>query len=70
MDREDGRTVVYEVYRVDQFAKDAFPTVDVYGSTPGPELLVITCGGEWNGTQYTTRVVVIAKRLEVRRPVG
>lgn len=48
VDREDGTTVTFEVYRVEQYAKDAFPTVAVYGPTPGPELRLITCGGEFD----------------------
>ena len=65
VDREDGRTVVYEVYRVDQFAKDAFPTVDVYGSTPGPELRVITCGGEFDEVSghHVDNTVVFARQV-------
>ena len=41
----DGSTVAFEVYRVDSYPKDAFPTVAVYGPTPGPELRLITCDG-------------------------
>ena len=67
VDREDGRTVVYEVYRVDRFAKDAFPTVDVYGSTPGPELRVITCGGEFDegSGHHVDNTVVFARQVSI-----
>ncbi|MGD8200872.1 class F sortase [Ornithinimicrobium sp. W1679] len=67
LDREDGRTVVYEVYRVDRFAKDAFPTVDVYGTTPGPELRVITCGGEFDEASghHVDNTVVFARQVSI-----
>lgn len=67
VDREDGRTVVYQVYRVDRFAKKAFPTVDVYGSTPGPELRVITCGGEFDedSGHHVDNTVVFARQVSI-----
>lgn len=48
VDREDGTTARFEVYRVQSHPKDAFPTVAVYGPTAEPELRVITCGGEFD----------------------
>ncbi|WP_298885360.1 class F sortase [uncultured Serinicoccus sp.] len=66
VDREDGQTVTYEVYRVDQFAKDAFPTVDVYGPTDVPELRLITCGGEFDEQEqsHEDNTVVYARMVE------
>ncbi|GEO96200.1 class F sortase [Kocuria turfanensis] len=43
--REDGSTAVFAVERGEQYAKDAFPTLSVYGNTDGPELRLITCDG-------------------------
>ena len=65
VDREDGRTVAYEVYRVERFAKNAFPTVAVYGPTEGPELRVITCGGAFDAASghHVDNVVVFARVL-------
>lgn len=65
MDRQDGRTVTFEVYRVDQFAKSSFPTVDVYGPTARPELRVITCGGEFDAEvgHHTDNTVVYARMV-------
>lgn len=65
VDRQDGRTVTFEVYRVDQFAKSSFPTVDVYGPTAGPELRVITCGGEFDDEvgHHTDNTVVYARMV-------
>jgi hypothetical protein len=36
--RVDGSTATFIAYRVERFAKRAFPTEDVYGNTAGPEL--------------------------------
>lgn len=66
VEREDGKVVTYEVYRVDQFAKSDFPTVDVYGPTPGPELRLITCGGEFDESSghHLDNTVVYARMIE------
>ena len=58
--RADGKEVTFEVYRIDRYAKDAFPTAAVYGNTDGPELRLITCGGDIDsGTgHYEDNVVV------------
>ena len=61
--REDGRKVSFEVYRVDRYPKDDFPTAAVYGNTSGPELRLITCGGDLDHTSghYVDNVVVYAR---------
>ncbi len=61
--RADGRVVTYEVTAVDQYAKDAFPTLRVYGNTEGPELRLITCGGDFDEEvgHYRDNVVVSAR---------
>ncbi len=43
--REDGTTAVFEFQRGEQYQKDDFPTLTVYGNTPGSELRLITCDG-------------------------
>ena len=43
--RQDGTTAVFSVERAEQYAKDAFPTMEVYGNTAGAELRLITCDG-------------------------
>jgi sortase (surface protein transpeptidase) len=48
VDRADGSSTTFEVYRVESYAKDDFPTGVVYGNTEGPELRLITCGGEYD----------------------
>lgn len=60
--RADGEVVVYVVDRVERHPKDAFPTEAVYGDTPGPELRLITCGGEFDrrARSHRDNVVVFA----------
>jgi sortase (surface protein transpeptidase) len=43
--REDGSTATFEFQRGEQYQKDDFPTLTVYGNTPGSELRLITCDG-------------------------
>ncbi|MFB7733634.1 class F sortase [Streptomyces sp. NPDC056112] len=67
INRQDGKTAVFEVYGVEVFAKNDFPGDRVYGSKGTPELRVITCGGGYtkqNG--YQGNVVVFARLVEVR----
>jgi LPXTG-site transpeptidase (sortase) family protein len=60
--RSDGVTVRYRVTDVVTVAKDAFPTQVVYGPTPGPELRLITCGGEFDHStrRYLSNIIVSA----------
>lgn len=68
--RADGSTAVFEVTGVQQVAKDAFPTQDVYGPVAGPELRLITCGGAFDeGTgHYVDNVVVYARLAQTTTP--
>jgi hypothetical protein len=43
--RQDGSTAVFAVDRGEQYGKDDFPTLEVYGNTEGSELRLITCDG-------------------------
>ncbi len=63
VDREDGRTVTFEVYGTESFPKDAFPKVTVYGNTEGPELRLITCGGIYDPDRgaHVDNIVVFAR---------
>lgn len=61
--RADGSTAVFVVTAVGQYAKDAFPTQDVYGDVSFAALRVITCGGVWNDAtgHYDDNIVVFAE---------
>jgi sortase (surface protein transpeptidase) len=43
--RADGSTAMFTVDRGAVYRKDSFPTLEVYGNTPGAELRLVTCDG-------------------------
>jgi hypothetical protein len=69
--REDDTTAVFTVDRVEQYAKDAFPTEAVYGPTDDGQLRLITCGGVFNEStrSYEDNVVVFGHLVEAYRPI-
>jgi LPXTG-site transpeptidase (sortase) family protein len=60
--RADGTLVEFRVTSVQTYLKDHFPTEDVYGPVPDPELRLITCGGAWDYAthHYLSNIVVYA----------
>jgi len=60
--RTDGRTVTFHVTWVQVTAKTAFPWKEVLKATPGPELRLVTCGGDFNyqTRHYVDNIVVYA----------
>lgn len=60
--RADGSAVLFEVLRVEQYAKDRFPTDEVYGDIQAAGLRLITCGGDADPEtgDYPDNVVVYA----------
>ena len=63
--RSDGTSVRFTAYRVERFSKSAFPTGEVYGNTEGPELRLVTCGGDFDRAahRYRDNVVVFARMV-------
>ncbi|MUK02582.1 class F sortase [Vibrio cholerae] len=62
--REDGTTARFAVDRGEQYPKDNFPTLKVYGNTEGSELRLITCDGYDPDTgEFNDNYVVYAKRV-------
>jgi hypothetical protein len=57
-----GRVTTFAVDRVLSYPKTRFPTEDVYGATPDPQLRLITCGGAFDpeSGHYRRDVVVYA----------
>ncbi|MFI0449994.1 class F sortase [Actinomadura sp. 6N118] len=57
-----GKSVTFRVEEVRSYAKAGFPTKEVYGATPDPQLRLITCGGGFDHTSghYKTNVVIYA----------
>jgi hypothetical protein len=68
--RADHRVAVFAVYRVAEYPKNAFPTMTVYGDTPGPELRLITCGGAFDAAagSYLDNIVAYARLTAVTGP--
>jgi hypothetical protein len=66
--RADGTTIRFTVTDTESYSKDTFPTRSVYGPVPGPELRLITCGGEFDRSrqQYRDNVVVYAAAGPIR----
>ncbi|MDO3704586.1 class F sortase [Micromonospora sp. C28SCA-DRY-2] len=62
------RVVPFRVTGTLRAGKDRFPTSAVYGPTPGPELRLVTCGGEFDRRRghYRDNLVVFA----VAEPAG
>lgn len=59
--REDGSMATFEFQHGEQYAKEAFPTQEVYGNTAGAELRLITCDGYDPDTgQFDDNYVVYA----------
>jgi hypothetical protein len=60
--RSDGTMLEFTVTRVARYAKAAFPTAEVYGTTPDAQLRLITCGGGFDPVSgsYLDNVVVYA----------
>ncbi|MDQ3064662.1 MAG: class F sortase [bacterium] len=60
--REDGVLAKFAVDNIATYNKEEFPTNKVYGITNRPALVLITCGGEFNGMtgEYDSNVVAFA----------
>lgn len=62
VDRQDGSHAMFVVEAVERYAKDAFPTLRVYGNTAGPELRLVTCDGyDPQSGEFNDNLVVYAK---------
>jgi LPXTG-site transpeptidase (sortase) family protein len=57
-----GTWVSFGVTAVSRYRKNAFPTAQVYGPTPDPQIRLITCSGDFNIAQrsYVDNTVVYA----------
>ena len=60
--KADGSQATFTTYAIRTYPKAHFPTVPVYGNTPGAELRLITCGS-WDSAhrEYAGNVVVFAR---------
>jgi hypothetical protein len=62
VDRDAGRVATFQVDRVEEHAKDDFPTDAVYGDLDHAGLRLITCGGTFDEDtgDYEDNVIVFA----------
>lgn len=60
VDTEEGESLGFTVDRLEQHAKDEFPTEDVWIPSSEPELRLITCGGEFDESEDSYRDNIIA----------
>ena len=58
--REDGSDVAFSVYRIQTIEKTEFPTDEVYGNTEGPEIRLVTCGGDLDRVRHRYLSNIIA----------
>ena len=67
--REDGRTAIFAITKIKQYAKDEFPTAKVYRPGKRPVLRLITCGGKYDAESdsYDSNVVVFGTLVATRR---
>lgn len=66
--RADGRTAIFAITKIKEYAKDEFPTDLVYRPVDRPVLRLITCGGQYDGDRdtYTANVVAYGTLVATR----
>lgn len=67
--RSDGLVATFEVQRVVEYKKAAFPTQQVYGNLGYAGLRLITCGGTFDPSihSYESNIVVYAALISAQR---
>jgi sortase (surface protein transpeptidase) len=62
-----GVTVSFTVTALQEVGKNAFPTQQVYGPTPGPTIRLITCGGTFDSStgHYQDNLIVYGTEVSV-----
>jgi hypothetical protein len=66
--RRGERWLPFRVVATGHYPKDKFPTARVYGATPGAELRLITCGGEFDRGRRSYRDNVVVYAVDARVP--
>lgn len=68
----NGQTVRFVVYKTEQFAKAAFPALQVYAPARSPEIRLITCTGVFDRTtrHYLGNFVVYAAAPPIAQPAA
>ncbi|NCO10884.1 class F sortase [Candidatus Saccharibacteria bacterium] len=57
---------IFQVFRIEEYKLDDFPIKEVFGSSVGKNLNLVTCSGEWDASlnTYSHRLVVYANFIE------
>lgn len=60
-----GKTILYRVTDVEQYRVDEAPVSSIFTTTGTPQLVLITCDGEWSPStkSFDKRLVVFAKQI-------
>ncbi|HTF10146.1 MAG TPA: class F sortase [Asanoa sp.] len=66
--RRGDEWLPFRVVATGHYPKNKFPTSSVYGATPGAELRLITCGGEFDHSKRSYRDNVVVYAVDARRP--
>ena len=66
--RRGDEWLPFRVVATGHYPKNKFPTATVYGATPGPELRLITCGGDFDRSKRSYRDNVVVYAVDARKP--
>ena len=57
--------LIYVVTQINQYPLDNAPSAEIFTTTGPPQLVLITCDGDWMGSQhtFTKRLVVVARLM-------
>jgi LPXTG-site transpeptidase (sortase) family protein len=67
---DDSTVYQYKVVSVQQLPVEQANVGEIVGPTPRDIITLITCGGNWTGHEYDSRVVVRAERSYEAAPAG
>jgi hypothetical protein len=64
--REDGSIVTFKVYLTKKVVKTKFPAEEIFTDTEGPELRLISCGGDYDpaNRRYLDNIIAFARLLQ------
>jgi hypothetical protein len=65
VNRADDSVVTFEITGVREYLKTQFPTIAVYGNTPGPTIRLVTCGGTFDRAtgHYLSNIVAYGRAV-------
>lgn len=57
----NGQRIAYSVTNVVEVPRDTFPANRVYGMANHPQLRLLTCAGDYDGSEYANNTIVYAR---------